>query len=249
MKHVKLISTSTISKYTKNVSALFNWEIKQGYTRDNVFQGKLESTRKKQVIEKYFTPDELDLVLGDSLKKYSLNKNRPERYWITMISAYSGTRLNEICQLDLSDIQEQDGIWIFNLTNDLEDKSIKTKSGNRIVPIHPHLLDLGFLDYVEEVRNQKQVKLFPNLKKGSTSSYGSAISQWFGRYLNKLDIKKTGKNFHSFRHTVVNRLISKQVYEPFIKELVRHSHGSITMDVYGGRKPLEVLLNECVKEI
>ena len=110
MKHVKLISTSTISKYTKNVSALFNWEIKQGYTRDNVLQGKLESTRKKQVIEKYFTPDELDLVLGDSLKKYSLNKNRPERYWITMISAYSGTRLNEICQLDLSDIQEQDGI-------------------------------------------------------------------------------------------------------------------------------------------
>ena len=249
MKHVKLISTSTISKYTKNVSALFNWAIKQGYTRDNVFQGKLESTRQKQVIEKYFTQDELDLVLGDSLKKYSLNKNRPERYWITMISAYSGTRLNEICQLDLSDIQEQDGIWIFNLTNDLEDKSIKTKSGNRIVPIHPHLLDLGFLDYVEEVRNQKQVKLFPNLKKGSTSSYGSAISQWFGRYLNKLDIKKTGKNFHSFRHTVVNQLISKQVYEPFIKELVRHSHGSITMDVYGGRKPLEVLLNECVKEI
>ena len=128
MKHVKLISTSTISKYTKNVSTLFNWAIKQGYTRDNVFQGKLESTRKKQVIEKYFTQDELDLVLGDSLKKYSLNQNRPERYWITMISAYSGTRLNEICQLDLSDIQEQDGIWIFNLTNDLEDKSIKTKS-------------------------------------------------------------------------------------------------------------------------
>ena len=53
MKHVKLISTSTISKYTKNVSALFNWEIKQGYTRDNVFQGKLESTRKKQVIESF----------------------------------------------------------------------------------------------------------------------------------------------------------------------------------------------------
>ena len=249
LKHVKLISTSTISKYTKNVSTLFNWAIKQGYTRDNVFQGKLEPTRKKQVIEKYFTQDELDLVLGDNLKKYSLDKNRPDRYWVTMISAYSGSRLNETCQMDITDIEEQDGIWIFNLTNDSEDKSIKTKSGNRIVPIHPHLLDLGFLDYVEEVRNQKQVKLFPNLKRGSTSSYGSSISQWFGRYLDKLGIKKKGKNFHSFRHTVVNRLTSKQVYEPFIKELVGHSHGTLTMDVYGGRKPLEVLLNECVVKL
>ena len=32
-------------------------------------------------------------------------------------------------------------------------------------------------------------------------------------------------------------------------ELVGHSHGTLTMDVYGGRKPLEVLLNECVKKI
>ena len=105
------------------------------------------------------------------------------------------------------------------------------------------------MDYVEEIKSNGEIKLFPNLRKGKISSYGSQISQWFGRYLENLGIKKKGKNFHSFRHTVVNRLISKQVYEPFIKELVRHSHGSITMDVYGGRKPLEVLLNECVKKI
>ena len=40
-------------------------------TRENIFQGKLEPLRKKQVIEKYFTQDELDLVLGDSLEKTS----------------------------------------------------------------------------------------------------------------------------------------------------------------------------------
>ena len=48
---------------------------------------------------------------------------------------------------------------------------------------------------------------------------------------------------------MVNRLTTKQVYEPFIRELIGHSHGSLTMDVCGGRKPLEVLLNECVKRI
>ena len=63
LKHVKLIGTSTVS-------------------RENIFQGKLEPLRKKQVIEKYFTQDELDLVLGDSLEKDSLDNNRPDQYWI-----------------------------------------------------------------------------------------------------------------------------------------------------------------------
>ena len=39
-----------VSKYTKNISTLFNWEIKQGYIKDNVFQGKLEPTRKEQMM-------------------------------------------------------------------------------------------------------------------------------------------------------------------------------------------------------
>ena len=64
-----------------------------------------------------------------------------------------------------------------------------------------------------------------------------------------MGIKKKGKNFHSFRHTVVNKLTNQKVYEPFIRELIGHSHGSITLDVYGGRRPLSVLLNECVVKI
>ena len=82
-----------------------------------------------------------------------------------------------------------------------------------------------------------------------STGYGTLISRWFGRYLKKLGIKPKGKNFHSFRHTVVNKLSTQQVYEPFIKELIGHSHGSLTMDVYGGQKPLQVLLNECVIKI
>jgi len=75
------------------------------------------------------------------------------------------------------------------------------------------------------------------------------VGRWFARYLKHLDIKKKGMNFHSFRHTVVNHLTSKQIYQLLIKELVGHSHGTLTMDIYAGRKPLEVLLHECVVKI
>ena len=231
LKEVKILSYKSILKHTERISTLFNWAIKQGYTNQNVFRGKLELTRTVEVVEKHFTQQELDLVLGSALKSESLALNKPERYWVTMIASHSGARLNEICQLDVSDIQEHEGIWVMNLTGDSGDKSIKTHAGNRLVPLHPKLLKLGFLDYVEQTKSSNHQKLFPNLKKMRSTGYGTMISHWFAKYLKKLGIKKKGKNFHSFRHTVVNKLITKKVYEPFIKELIGHSHGSITMDV------------------
>jgi len=249
LKDVKLLSYKTILKHVERISSLINWAINQGYTNQNVFRGKLEPIRSKQIIEKHFTSDEMNLILGERLKKESLEQGKPERYWVTMLSAYSGARLNEICQLNVDDIQPASGIWLMNINAKTEDKSIKTQSGTRLVPIHPKLLELGFLDYVDQVRNENQQKLFPNLKKMVGAGFGTRISHWFARYLKKLGIKKKGKNFHSFRHTVVNKLTSQKVYQPFIKELIGHSHGSFTLDIYGGRKPMDVLLNECVIKI
>ena len=249
LKNVSLMSDRTVTKHNEKVSALFNWAIKQGYTKENVFQGKMTRSLKKEIIEKHFTQDELKQILGNNLEQQSFDKNRPERFWVTRIAAYSGARLNEICQLNISDIRQEDEIWVMSLLNDAEDKSLKTQSSNRIVPLHSHLVEIGLLDYVENIRNSEVVKLFPNLKSETNTRYGSAVSRWFARYLKNLGIKKKGKNFHSFRHTVVNYLTSKQVYQPFIKELVGHSHGTMTMDVYAGRKPLEVLLNECVVKL
>ena len=136
-----------------------------------------------------------------------------------------------------------------NINADSDDKSIKTKSGKRIIPLHPKLLNPGFLNYLNQIKNQNQEKLFPQLKKMRSTGYGILISRWFGRYLKKLGIKQKDKNFHSFRHTVVNKLSTQQVYEPSIKELIGHSHGSLTMDVYGDQQPFQILLTECVMKI
>ena len=150
LKEVKILSYKSILKHTERISTLFNWAIKQGYTNQNVFRGKLELTRTVEVVEKHFTQQELDLVLGSALKSESLALNKPERYWVTLLSAYSGARLNEICQLDVVDIQESDGIWLMNLSSDSEDKSIKTEAGNRSVPIHPKFCLLYTSDAADE---------------------------------------------------------------------------------------------------
>ena len=133
------MSSRIISKYTERVSALFNWAMNQGYTNQNVFRGKLEPIRKSEKIQKHFTSQELNLILDDKLKGESLAINKPERYQTTLISAYSGARLNEVCQLNVSDIEKMDGIWVINFNADSEDKSIK-------VPIISSLPDNKFLN-------------------------------------------------------------------------------------------------------
>ena len=69
--------------------------------------------------------------------------------------------------MNVSDIKEQDGIWVINLTNDSGGKSVKTISGHRIVPNNPKLIDFGLLDYVEEIKSTGGIKLFPNLRLGN----------------------------------------------------------------------------------
>jgi len=72
LKNVDLMSQRTVTKHVERVSALFNWAVNQGYIQQNVFKGKLALAKKPVVIEKHFTSEELDLVLGDDLKAESL---------------------------------------------------------------------------------------------------------------------------------------------------------------------------------
>ena len=63
----KWLSYKTILKHVERISSLINWAINPGYTNQNVFRGKLEPIRSQQIIEKHFTSDEMNLILGDRL--------------------------------------------------------------------------------------------------------------------------------------------------------------------------------------
>ena len=80
--------------------------------------------------------------------------------WVPLIGMYSGMRLNEICQLQLTDIREsKDGIPYFDVTDsdDPQNKRKKNDNSKRAVPIHPELVSLGLLQYVEELNRARRV--------------------------------------------------------------------------------------------
>jgi integrase len=148
---------------------------------------------------------------------------RDERFWIPLIAVFSGARQEEICQLRIEDIQQQAGIWVFDI-NDEEPRQLKNASAVRIVPIHKELIRIGFLKYVEVQRGAGQDRVFPNLGPGGADDrFGHGFTKWFTRYRRAVGIYKEGKDFHSFRHSATTFLGQGDVEDSIIDRLTGHT--------------------------
>jgi integrase len=126
-----------------------------------------------------------------------------------------------------------DGVPAISI-NDEPPKKLKNSSSRRIIPIHPTLLKLGFLNYVESVRRATTGNgpIFPELTR-ERDGFSQRVSKWFARYKQRCGIDDSSKVFHSFRHTVANHLKQKGVPKEHAAALLGHSDGSMTYGTYG----------------
>ena len=57
-------------------------------------------------------------------------------------------------QLRVEDLQQVDGgVWMIQV-QETEETRVKTRHSVRRVPVHPKLIELGILDYIQRLRNQ-----------------------------------------------------------------------------------------------
>ncbi len=129
---------------------------------------------------------------------------------------------------------------------------MKNKASERLIPLHDKLIEFGFIDFVNKQWKTKVVRLFPDLYYNINDGYARKAGRWFNeQYLRKkLKITDPSKTYHSFRHTVADRLKQRGVAESFISELLGHSTGdSMSTGRYGKRYQPMVLMDEAVKRI
>ncbi len=168
------------------------------------------------------------------------NRPRRGRFWVPVISLFSGMRLNEICQLTEDDIAVEDGTDVILVRSDEDGvKRVKTAAGHRFVPIHPELKRLGFLDHVATVRAKQPAKarLFPELTTASTGYISDNFSKWFANFLDKVEIRDRRLNFHSFRHSFRDALREAEISQERVRELGGWSSGSTEDDYGSGTRP------------
>ena len=180
------------------------------------------------------------------------------RYWVPLLSLFQGFRLNEACQLEVADVGEVDGIPVIKVTDESEEgeakgKRVKTKTSKTSVPIHPTILKLGFLTFV----NRRKIagdgsSLFPELKRDKTGRYSNIFSKWFGRFLDKTFGEKgtsTKGTFHCFRHTFRDATRRGMIHAEVADRLGRwktEGTGSVGR-LYGDGFAMPVLRDELAK--
>lgn len=228
LQNINPMSLRTINCHLSFMSSLFNWAMRYGYIDKNYATGLCyrRNVRPSDERSAYSTADLICII--SNLAKID-QKARPERFWVVLIAMLTGMRLNEICQLYKNDIVNVNDIWCFDI-NCNDNKRTKTVSSLRTIPIHPILIKLEFLEYIQRI---KSTHIWPNLPYHEKNGYGYLFQKWYQLFNRKEITQDKRKCFHSFRHSVTDSLKQNGVDQQVIAEIVGHTTGSITMERYG----------------
>lgn len=243
---------STVNNRILRISAFLNWCVEDEYLDRNRLANKKTKVLSKKRAKKWervaYDEHDLDRLLNSSwyTKNLLLNlKKHPDKVFVPFLGLYQGFRLNEICSLYIKDIVTIKNIPCINIEEDEEDKHIKGDLAERIVPIHPKLIELGFLDFVKHQKQQGYKRIFQNLYYTNKKGYGQAFSKKFANKNFKAEFieneflkagAKKRKDFHSFRHTFTENLKDVEgVQDGALDYINGHYTDSHSQKTYGKR--------------
>ena len=208
-------SRSTVKKQLRAFSAVLGFAMRrfEGMTEEPVsasglIQRLTRAIKRNQLTdedEKDYSREELKAIFSSPLYKGGWQPQFADfgsaLYWLPLLMAYTGARREELAQMDVADVIQDDdsGVW-FLFIRPGEDKSVKTASSRRKVPLHDDLIALGFLDYVSALPSAGRV--FPKLARHPSNGYGSAVGKAWAKYLREVaKIDSQASPSHGFRHS------------------------------------------------
>lgn len=227
------------------VGAVLSWGERNGYLETNPAAGiKVEGSKAQPKARAPYSIEDLNMIFRFPV--YTEGE-RPRggsdeaAKWLPILALFTGARLQELGRLKTEDVREEWGILFFDLTT----AGTKTKSAKRNVPVHPELIRLGFLGYLEGRRKAGGGPLFPALKSGQDSPT-EGWSKWWGRYCRGHGITDPRKVFHSFRHTVKDGFRNSRVAKEYRDLIQGHAIPGVGEE-YGSGTGLQVLAEEMAK--
>jgi len=245
----------TVDKKITFLCALFNVGINNGKVTVNPAQ-RIPVPRSDSRHRLPFDMDDLKHIFGSAL--YTQGKTLGRRVgdagaWIPLLALYQGCRVEEIAQLLVEDIQRIDGIWCI-VIDDLpgengEQKRLKNTSSRRRLPLHPQVIDAGFLRHVERLRDRGEVRLFPDLRPDRFGKYSAGFSKAFMKFIRQeLGITDRRKVFHSFRHAFRDACREAGLDEEISDALMGHSNTARMGRRYGSSFSVR-RLHEAIRRI
>lgn len=169
------------------------------------------------------------------------------RYWMPILNLFHGNRMEEWGGAKVADIKREGDIDYLDLTQ----RTLKNDTANRLLPIHPQVIDLGFLDYVGERRTSGDVYLFPEFPHDTSEADDPEastrqFSKWWGLWSDANGFPDPSVNFHSWRHTF-KRASRGKIDEELHDLITGHKGRGGAGRGYGQGSELQVLADAIAK--
>lgn len=164
-------------------------------------------------------------------------------YWVPLLAMYTGARREEVCGLLVSEIDCEIGQWCVRFENN-EVRRLKTPQSKRRNPLHPEIIRLGFLNYVQAVSERGHSLLFPELKAASAATpMGDVFWDDWIKLLSRAvpNAASQKKSFHSFRHFFVDELKQHGVVPEIRRDIVGHGGGDTNEERYSSSACIELM--------
>jgi integrase len=213
------LSEPTIRNRLRAVSAVLSCGVRLGWLQENpVIAGgagkaaaKAATRRQSGAVKrKDYTRDELAAIFSSPV--FTDSGWMPPRadfgrawYWLPLLLYYTGARREELAQLAVADVRPSgEGAWHLSIlaASDEDDgvRGVKTEGSRRLIPLHPDLVDRGFVAYVASM--PASGPLFPLLKPDPKGYFGANFGKRWAAYLrDTVGLNSTASPAHGFRHT------------------------------------------------
>lgn len=238
-------TTPTTNNYLTNLTTLLEFSVGNALIETNPAKGiRVQVREADKTPREPFTVEHLNRLFSSPI--YS-GGTRPRggageaAYWLPLLGLFTGARLNELCQMLKTDIkletyhdaeQHQQECWVFDLTDEGENQKLKNTVSKRRFPVHPVLIELGFVEFVQ---SSPGPLVFHELKPAKAfGSISANWSKWFSRYLKQIGLKQDSLVFHSFRHSFKYYARQNSIPDNLQYAIQGHSSGNVGDD-YGGK--------------
>ena len=255
LENIKRIGEKTINGYLITISSFMEWCILNEYIERNPATSlSLDITTSPRDERAEYSDAEIERAISLLASMSKTGKNGAkniDRMWIILLAAYDAMRENEICQLMIDDIICHKGIPCVVARKEPEfGQHTKTSSSTRMIPIHPDILKLGFLDFVnrrrgdrdnlttgpvQDVKHIRHQQVFQSMTysvrqqlftKNFKSFFAKFKFQIIAGKKYKSDFEKKydeSKTFHSFRHSCISKMNNRCKIPYVVKYLDGHS--------------------------
>ncbi|MES9811667.1 MAG: site-specific integrase [Candidatus Thiodiazotropha sp.] len=213
--HYDRICTGQVNNHLTLYSSMFQWAVDNELLKRNPFI-RMRITNRKKIKNNSrrdkFSRDELKTIFQHAIfTDYATEKKRnprlkPYRFWTPILGLLTGARPCELSALYVEDLKKINKVWVFDFNEHTPDKCSKSENAIRYTPVHPELIRLGFIEYVQSLETDR---IFSELKyEDDENRYARYVNERFvASILKPANIYvKDKKVFYSFRHTLTTEL-------------------------------------------